>query len=127
MGYTADGRRRSPQQKTIKPPTDLTPKQTETWLQEQARLFEISCKKRNPTIDLSIILEKYTEIWLQTIAPDKLVKSILIREKQDIERFKPYLGSYKLIALTRNASAVSMQNCANKRIRQPETGSPKRR
>lgn len=99
MGYTPDGRRRNPQQKTVKPPTGLTPKQTEKWLQEQAMLFEMSCKKMNPDIDRSITLEKYTEIWLQTIAPDKLAKSTLVREKQDIERFKPYLGSYKLVDL----------------------------
>ena len=68
-------------------------------LQEQAMLFEMSCKKMNPDIDRSITLEKYTEIWLQTIAPDKLAKSTLVREKQDIERFKPYLGSYKLVDL----------------------------
>ena len=29
MGYTPDGRRRNPQQKTVKPPAGLTPKQTE--------------------------------------------------------------------------------------------------
>lgn len=69
MGYTPDGRRRNPQQKTVKPPTDLTPKQTEKWLQEQAMLFEMSCKKLNPDIDRSITLEKYTEIWLQKPAP----------------------------------------------------------
>ena len=46
MSYTPDGRRRNPQQKTVKPP-----------------------------------------------------KSTLVREKQDIERFKPYLGSYKLVDL----------------------------
>ena len=99
MGYTPDGRRRNPQQKTVKPPTGLTPKQAEKWLQEQAMIFEMSCKKMNPDIDRSITLEKYTEIWLQTIAPDKLAKSTLVREKQDIERFKPYLGSYKLVDL----------------------------
>ena len=53
-------------------------------LQEQAMLFEMSCKKMNPDIDRSITLEKYTEIWLQAIAPDKLEKSTLVREKQDI-------------------------------------------
>ena len=47
MGYTPDGRRRNPQQKTVKPPIGLTPKQTEKWLQEQAMLFEMSCKKMN--------------------------------------------------------------------------------
>ena len=80
MGYTPDGRRRNPQQKTVKPPAGLTPKQTEKWLQEQAMLFEMSGKKLNPDIDRSITLEKYTEIWLQTIAPDKLAKSTLVRE-----------------------------------------------
>ena len=67
MGYTPDGRRRNPQQETVKPPAGLTPKQTEKWLQEQAMLFEMSCKKMNPDLDRSITLEKYTEIWLQTI------------------------------------------------------------
>ena len=57
MGYTPDGRRRNPQQKTVKPPTGLTPKQTEKWLQEQAMLFEMSCKKLNPDIDRSITLK----------------------------------------------------------------------
>ena len=80
MGYTPDGRRRNPQQKTVKPPIGLTPKQTEKWLQEQAMLFEMSCKKLNPDIDRSITLEKYTEIWIRTIAPDKLAKSTLVRE-----------------------------------------------
>ena len=62
-------------------------------------IFEMSCKKLNPDIDRSITLEKYTKIWLQTIAPDKLAKSTLVREKQDIERFKPYLGSCKFVDL----------------------------
>ena len=127
MGYTPDGRRRNPQQKTVKPPTGLTPKQTEKWLQEQAMLFEMSCKKLNPDIDRSITLEKYTEIWLQTIAPDKLAKSTLVREKQDIERFKPYLGSYKLVDLRPNTSAVSTQSCASRKIKPTESRSPRRR
>ena len=75
MGYTPDGRRRNPQQKTVKPPTGLTPKQTEKWLQEQAMLFEMSCKKLNPDIDRSITLEKYTEIWLQK--PALRIRSLL--------------------------------------------------
>ena len=44
MGYAPDGRRRNPQQKTVRPPTGLTPKQAEKWLQEQAMIFEMSCK-----------------------------------------------------------------------------------
>ena len=56
VGYTPDGRRRNPQQRTVKPPAGLTPKQTEKWLQEQAMLFEMSCKKMNPDIDRSITL-----------------------------------------------------------------------
>ena len=67
MGYTPDGQRRNPQQKTVKPPTGLTPKQTEKWLQEQAILFEMSCKKLNPDIDRSITLEKHTEIICCTL------------------------------------------------------------
>ena len=127
MGYTPDGRRRNPQQKTVKPPAGLTPKQTEKWLQEQAMLFEMSCKKLNPGIDRSITLEKYTEIWLQTIAPDKLAKSTLVREKQDIERFKPYLGSYKLADLRPEHSAVCTQSCGSRKIKRQESRSLKRR
>ena len=128
MGYTPDGRRRNPQQKTVKPPTGLTPKQTEKWLQEQAMLFEMSCKKLNPDIDRSITLEKYTEIWIRTIAPDKLAKSTLVREKQDIERFKPYLGSYKLVDL-RPEHFRSLYTKLRKQKEQGDTESrsPKRR
>ena len=86
MGYTPDGRRRNPQQKTVKPPTGLTPKQTEKWLQEQAMIFEMSCKKLNPDIDRSITLEKYTEIWLQTIAPDKASTSAGTQSKRPATR-----------------------------------------
>ena len=90
MGYTPDGQRRNPQQKTVKPPTGLTPKQTEKWLQEQAMIFEMSCKKLNPGIDRSITLEKYTEIWLQKPAPR--IRSLLrsgngaLRQAQTDER-----------------------------------------
>ena len=132
MGYAPDGRRRNPQQKTVKPPTGLTPKQTEKWLQEQAMLFEMSCKKLNPGIDRSITLEKYTEIWLQTIAPDKLAKSTLVREKQDIEHFKPYLGSYKLVDLRPEHfrslyTKLRKQKNKARKIKRQERHSPKRR
>ena len=86
MGYAPGGRRRNPQQKTVRPPTGLTPKQTEKWLQEQAMIFEMSCKKLNPDIDRSITLEKYTEIWLQTIAPDKASTSVATQSKQPVTR-----------------------------------------
>ena len=33
------------------------------------------------------------------IAPNKLAKSTLARDKQDIDRFMPYLGGYKLTDL----------------------------
>lgn len=127
MGYTPDGRRRNPQQKTVKPPTGLTPKQTEKWLQEQAMLFEMSCKKMNPDIDRSITLEKYTEIWLQTIAPDKLAKSTLVREKQDIERFNRTSAATSWSIFGRNTSAVCTRNCGNRKIKRQESRSPKRR
>ena len=67
MGYDFDGKRRKPQQKTIHPPEDLTPKAKEKWLEE--------------------------------IAPAKLAKSTLARDKQDIDRFMPRLGGYKLTDL----------------------------
>lgn len=90
-------------------------------------LFEMSCKKLNPGIARPIMLEKYTEIWLQTIAPDKLAKSTLVREKQDIERFKPYLGSYKLVDLRPEHFRSLYTKLRKQKIKRQESRSPKRR
>ncbi len=99
MGYDHNGKRRAPQQRTVKPPDGLTPKQREKWLNEQAVLFERACKDTPLTVDKSITLEEYVKIWLQDVAPTKLAKSTLARDKQDIDRFLPYLGGYKLTEL----------------------------
>jgi len=92
MGYDLDGRRRKPQQKTVKPPEDLTPKAREKWLEEEAALFERQCKNTPLEVNRSITLAEYVEMWLREIAPDKLAKSTLVRDKQDIDRFLPFLG-----------------------------------
>ena len=67
-------------------------------------------------MDKSITLAEYTAYWLSHIAPGKLAKSTLARDKQDIDRFLPALGSYKLTELKpehfRNLYA---QPCGNKR------------
>lgn len=99
MGYDHTGKRRAAQQKTVKPPEGLTPKQREKWLNEQAVLFERECKDTPLTVDKSTTLAQYVQIWLRDIAPDKLAKSTLARDKQDIDRFLPYLGGYKLVDL----------------------------
>lgn len=99
MGYDYDGNRRKPRQKTIHPPEGLTPKQLEKWLDEQAVLFERECKDTPQTVDKSITLEAYINIWLRDIAPNKLARSTVVREKQDIDRLLPYLGRYKLTEL----------------------------
>jgi integrase len=99
MGYDYNGNRRKPQQKTVHPPEGLTPKQKEKWLNEQAMLFELSCKDKPQTVDKNITLAKYTEIWLRDVAPSKLAKSTIAREKLDIDRFMPSLGHYKLTDL----------------------------
>ena len=98
-GYDFDGKRRKPQQKTVHPPEDLTPKAKEKWLEEEAALFERQCKNEPLKVDKSITLAAYTEMWLREIAPTKLAKSTLARDKQDIDRFMPYLGGYKLTDL----------------------------
>ena len=100
MGYDHNGKRRPPQQKTVHPPEGLTQKQTDKWLQEQATLFEMTCKNITPKRNPNTTLAEYTEIWLQDIAPTKLAKSTIIRERQDTERFLPVLGGYKLTELT---------------------------
>lgn len=99
MGYDYKGNRVRPKQKTVHPSEGLTPKQKEKWLNEQAILFERECKGLPQEVDRSITLAKYTELWLQTIAPGKLAKSTLARDRQDIHRFLPVLGHYKLTEL----------------------------
>ena len=44
MGYDYNGKRIKPQQKTVHPPEELTPRQVEKWLNEQAVLFERDCR-----------------------------------------------------------------------------------
>ena len=68
-------------------------------LEEEAALFERQCKNQPLTVDKSITLAEYTTYWLGHIAPGKLAKSTLARDKQDIDRFLPTLGSYKLTEL----------------------------
>ena len=100
MGYDFEGNRIRPKQKTVHPPEGLTPKQKEKWLNEQAVLFERECRSLpQEEADRSITLAKYTELWLREIAPGKLAKSTLARDRQDIDRFLPVLGHYKLTEL----------------------------
>ena len=99
MGYDYKGNRIKPKQRTVHPPEGLTNKQKEKWLNEQAILFERECKGLPQEVDRSITLAKYTELWLREIAPSKLAKSTLARDRQDIDRFLPVLGHYKLTEL----------------------------
>ena len=46
-----------------------------------------------------VILSKYIDLWLTDIAPGKLAKSTIRRDRQDIERILPALGHYKLTDL----------------------------
>ena len=99
MGYDPSGKRRAAQQKTVRPPDGLTPKQKEKWLDEQAILFERECRNLPQTVNRNITLAEYTELWLQNVAPNKLAKSTLTREIRDIDRFLPALGHIKLTEL----------------------------
>ena len=98
MGYDYNGSRIRPQQKTVHPPEELTPKQVEKWLNEQAVLFERECRHTPQPIQ-QLTLAKYIDLWLETIAPGKLAKSTIRRDRQDIERILPALGHYKLTEL----------------------------
>ena len=99
MGYDPGGKRRAARQKTVRPPNGLTPKQREKWLSEQAMDFERECRSLPQAVNRNITLAEYTELWLRDIAPNKLAKSTLIRERQDTERFLPSLGQVKLSEL----------------------------
>ena len=83
-GYDYQGNRLKPAQKTVHPPKGLTAKQTEKWLNEQAVLYEREVKHTpGESVDRSITLAKYIDLWLTDIAPGKLAKSTLARDKQD--------------------------------------------
>lgn len=99
MGYDHTGKRIKPRQKTIHPPQDLTPKAKEKWLDEEAMLFERECRNLPPDQNRCITLAEYTEMWLKEIAPVKLAKTTIARDKQDIVRFLPELGHIKLVDL----------------------------
>ena len=98
MGYDYNGKRINPRQKTVHPPEELTPKQVEKWLNEQAVLFERDCR-HTPQPVQQLTLAKYIDLWLTDIAPGKLAKSTIRRDRQDIERILPALGHYKLTEL----------------------------
>ena len=96
MGYDYQGNRMKSQQKTVKPPDGLTPKQTEKWLNEQAILFEKSVKNQPVTLNKNITLAQYIEIFKNEVAPIKHSKSTQNRNKIEYERILPYLGHIKL-------------------------------
>ena len=98
MGYDYNGKRINPRQKTVHPPEELTPRQVEKWLNEQAVLFERDCR-HTPQPVQQLTLAKYIDLWLADIAPGKLAKSTIRRDRQDIERILPALGHYKLTEL----------------------------
>ena len=98
VGYDYNGKRIKPQQKTVHPPEGLTPRQVEKWLNEQAVLFERDCR-HTPQPVQQLTLAKYIDLWLTDIAPGKLAKSTIRRDRQDIERILPVLGHYKLTDL----------------------------
>ena len=64
MGYDYNGKRIKPQQKTVHPPEDLTPRQVEQWLNEQAVLFERECR-HTPQPVQQLTLAKYIDVWLE--------------------------------------------------------------
>ena len=98
MGYDYNVKRIKSQQKTVHPPEELTPRQVEKWLNEQAVLFERDCR-HTPQPVQQLTLAKYIDLWLSDIAPGKLAKSTIRRDRQDIERILPALGHYKLTEL----------------------------
>lgn len=98
-GYDYQGNRLKSVQKTVHPPKGLTTRQTKKWLEEQAILYENEIKHTPNPVDRSITLAKYTEHWLADVAPNKLAKSPLARDRQDVRRILPALGHYRLTEL----------------------------
>jgi integrase len=122
-GYDYQGNRLKPAQKTVHPPQDLTAKQTQKWLNEQAMLYEQEVRHTpGHPVDSSITLAKYIEIWLEKVAPKKLAASTLVRDRQDIRRILPALGHYKLTEL--NKEILRDFYDAMRRKKNENTGDP---
>ena len=68
-------------------------------LNEQAVLFELSCKQQPQQTASNMTLAEYSKYWFENIAPNKLASSTVAREKSDIDRFLPHIGHYKLTEL----------------------------
>lgn len=100
-GYDYEGNRLKAIQKTVHPPLELTPKQTEKWLNEQAVLYEREVRHTPNPVDKSTTLAKYIIHWQADIAPTKLAASTFVRDAQDIKRILPALGHYKLTELSK--------------------------
>lgn len=109
MGYDYNGKRINPRQKTVHPPAELTPRQVEKWLNEQAVLFERECRHTPQPIQ-QLTLAKYIDLWLTDIAPGKLAKSTIRRDRQDIERILPALATTSSPSCVRSTSGISTQN-----------------
>ena len=59
MGYDYEGNRIKPRQRTVHPPEELTNRQKEKWLNEQAGLFERECRSLpQEEVDRRITLAK---------------------------------------------------------------------
>ena len=113
----------SPSRKLFTSPKGSTGK----WFKGQTVLFEIACKKLPPDMDRSITLNRYIDIWLYFIAPDKLATSTLHWEKQDIARIPPPLSHYKLIDLRPEHFKKFYVDSAKRKTVKQENRSPKRR
>ena len=66
---------------------------------EEAQLFELSCKQQPQQTASNMTLAEYSKYWFENIAPNKLASSTVAREKSDIDRFLPHIGHYKLTEL----------------------------
>ena len=78
------------------------------------------CNLNIQSVDRSITLAKYIEIWLDQIAPKKLAASTLARDRQDIRRILPALGHYKLTEL--NKEILRDFYDAMRQVRRESTG-----
>ncbi len=101
-GYDDEGNRRKAAQKTVHPPRELTARQTERWLNEQAVLFEREVRRQPAPADENITLAAYTAHWLADIAPRKLARSTFARDSQDVRKILPKLGKYRLVDLNKD-------------------------
>lgn len=85
------------------------------WLQEQAVLFERTCRNRTTALEAPnpIILAVCIDLRLREVAPQRLSKSSIRWDRQGVFHILPALGHYPLTQLRREHFCAELRQSIN--------------